>query len=224
MKEGKFKRIGKSFYQKNILLTILTFIIGLTLQLADTTLILLVLGVAMVSTWWLWQSEPINVESKLILETLKKYPAVLIKNQTHIISFNSNPPCLVAVYQSPIPSSLLRRYLQKSANLIEGVEHNISQIGLEVFLVLKAPLTRYTQPKKIFKTFQSIIDLLELQLQARFNPAERYQILRLFGLEVYLPQAEGASLRSISHSLNKVSSQAQLISHKVVKTPVLIEN
>ncbi|MFX0095083.1 MAG: hypothetical protein ACFFBD_25335, partial [Candidatus Hodarchaeota archaeon] len=138
MKEGKFKRIGKMFCQKNILVTIFAFFVGLTLQLADTTLILVILGVATVSTWWHWRPPPANVESQLILDTLVKYPAVLIKDYSHIIAFPSNPPCLAAAYQSPVPARLLKRYL----NNLEGVDYTVSQMGLDTFLLLQTPLTR----------------------------------------------------------------------------------
>ncbi|MFX1254351.1 MAG: hypothetical protein ACFFCZ_22255 [Promethearchaeota archaeon] len=191
MKIGTWKEYWRSIRQKNIILTILAFLVGLILQLTDTTLILLIISVAIVSTWWQWRPYPINVESKLILDTLKDYPAVLIKHHAHVIAFNSRPHCLAAAYQSPVPRKLLKRALPK----IEGMEISITQMGVNSFLLLKVPLNPYTQIKKVFQTFQSIIDLLELQLQAKFTPAERYQTVRLFGLENYLPESEQSSVK-----------------------------
>ncbi|MFX0094106.1 MAG: hypothetical protein ACFFBD_20375, partial [Candidatus Hodarchaeota archaeon] len=208
--------------QKNILLTSLAFFIGLTLHLAETTTILLILGVATISTWWQWRPEPTNVESEMILETLTKYPAVLIKNYSHIIAFNSNPPCLAAAYQSPIPVRILK-YCLDGINLVDGTELSISTIELESFLLVKTPLTRYRSPRTIFQTFQGIISRLELQLQTNFNPAERYQILRLFGLENYLEKSETASQESTQPRVQG-HFKVPLSLQKVARTPVLLES
>ncbi|MFX0092734.1 MAG: hypothetical protein ACFFBD_13315, partial [Candidatus Hodarchaeota archaeon] len=230
MKEGKFKRIARSFCRKNIFLTSLAFFIGLTLQLTDTTLILLVIVTATVSTWWYWRPPSVNAESKLILDTLKNYPAVVIKNHAHSVAFNSTPPCLAAAYKSPIPDILLRRYLTKRAPLVEGVELSVSRSGLDAFLLVKSPLSPHTSIKNMFKTFQSIIDLLELHFQAQFQPAERYQTLQLFGLEKYLSQADqpvspqASPLRSPPVSLlppsQKSSRNPQLIEPQVQSKPL----
>ncbi|MFX0065122.1 MAG: hypothetical protein ACFFC7_23365 [Candidatus Hermodarchaeota archaeon] len=193
MKNGKWKEYWRNIQQKNIILTVLAFLIGIILQLTDTTIILLIISVAIISTWWQWRPYPINAESKLILDTLKKHPAVLIKNYAHIIAFNSRSRCLAAAYQSPVPRTLLKRALPNHIDEIEGLEIIISQMGAEVFLLLKIPLNPYTRIKEVFQTFRSVIGLLELQLQAKFHPAERYQTVRLFGLENYLPKSEQPS-------------------------------
>ncbi|MFX0065975.1 MAG: hypothetical protein ACFFC7_27735 [Candidatus Hermodarchaeota archaeon] len=177
MNKQRFKQIWMFISQKNVLLTIIAFILGLALQLTEMATILLVVGVAVVSTWWQWRPYSINVENKLILKTLQSYPAVLIRNYPHIIAFDSSPCCLIAAYQSSVPRKLLKQALPN----IGGMEINISQMGVDIFLLLKAPLTPYTQIMKVFQTFQSVIDLLELQLQTKFNPAERYQTICLFG-------------------------------------------
>ncbi|MFX1532770.1 MAG: hypothetical protein ACFFDI_00900 [Promethearchaeota archaeon] len=190
MKKSKISKYWKAIRQKNILLTVLAFLVGIILQLTDTTLILLICSVALVSTWWQWRPYPINAESKMILDTLKKYPAVLIKNQPQIIAFNSTPPCLAAAYLCPVPKILLKRVLSNGVDQIEGMEITISQMGVEVFLLLKIPLNPYTKIKKVFQNFQSVIDILELHLQAKFKPAERYQTTRLFGLENYIQKTD----------------------------------
>ncbi|MFX0063011.1 MAG: hypothetical protein ACFFC7_12595 [Candidatus Hermodarchaeota archaeon] len=186
MKNGKWQEYWKSIWQANILLTVLAFFISIILQLTDATSIVLVISVSLIATWWQWRPYSINAENKLILKTLQNYPAVLIKNYPHIIAFNSNPPCLTTAYQSPVPRKLLKRALPN----IEGMEINVSQMGVDVFLLLKAPLTPYTQIMKVFQTFQNVIDLLELQSQAKFTPAERYQTIRLFGLENYVHKSK----------------------------------
>ncbi|MFX0090199.1 MAG: hypothetical protein ACFFBD_00445 [Candidatus Hodarchaeota archaeon] len=220
MKEGKVKRIGKRLCQKNILFTLLAFAIGLTLQLADTTIILLILGVSAITTWWQWRPVPINAESQLILDTLTKYPAVVIKNHSHIIAFSSNPPSLAAAYQSPLPPRVLKHYL----NRMETVEVSIGTVGLESFLLLKSPLTRYISPKTVFRTFQDVIEFLELQLQATLKPAERYQTLRLFGLENYLDTPETTPLKTSNQPNVLGQFQSPLTSHKTVKSPLLLES
>lgn len=174
------------FRQKNIWLTILTFIGGLILHLADTTIIILVLGVGILSFWWYWRPAPLNAESQLILEALQTYSAVIIKNHNHIIAFNSTPPILTAAYRSPLPSPFLKQCLRRGIPEIEGLELSLGHIGLEVFLLIKYPLTLQTEIKKVFQSFRGIVTYFELQLQNSFLPAERYQILRLFGLERYL--------------------------------------
>ncbi|MFX1537025.1 MAG: hypothetical protein ACFFDI_22645, partial [Promethearchaeota archaeon] len=186
----KWKEYWKSIRQKNILLTIFAFLIGIILQLTDTTIILLIISVAIISTWWQWRPYPINAETKLILDSLKKYPAILIKNHSHIIAFKSRPPCLAAAYQSPVPRVLLKRALPRDQVSIETMELNISQVGMDVFLLLKMPLNSYSQPKKILQNFQAVIEHLELLLQVKFKPAERYQTVRLFGLENYLQKPD----------------------------------
>ncbi|MFX0091461.1 MAG: hypothetical protein ACFFBD_06835 [Candidatus Hodarchaeota archaeon] len=207
MKDRKIKQPWSILYQRNIIFTVLVFFIGFTLQLADTTLILLVLGVAILSTWWQWHPRASNTESKLILDTLTNYPAVTIKNQSHIIAFNSNPPCLAAAYSISVPSNFLRRYMN-SINLTEGVEMIVSHTGLDSFLLLKTQLTPYTCPKNALRTFQCIIDLLELQFQSKFNPAERYQTLRLFGLEKYLQTSDSSPRKSLNLINSYISLQS----------------
>ncbi|MFX1255064.1 MAG: hypothetical protein ACFFCZ_25925 [Promethearchaeota archaeon] len=186
MKRSKFYKFFHGIRQKNIFLTIFAFLIGLVLQLTESTIILLVIGVAVVSTWWQWRPYPINTETKLILDSLKRYPAVLIKNHPHIIAFNSKPPCLAAAYQSPVPRVLVKRALPRGQDSIEAMELSISQLGIDVFVLLKMPLNFYSQPKKVLQNFQAVIEHMELLLQVKFTPAERYQTVRLFGLEAYL--------------------------------------
>ncbi|MFX1250322.1 MAG: hypothetical protein ACFFCZ_01745 [Promethearchaeota archaeon] len=212
MNKQRFKQIWMIISQKNVLLTIIAFILSLALQLTKISIMLLVIGVAVVSTWWQWRPYSINAENKLILKTLQNYPAVLIKNYAHIIAFNSSPPCLTAAYQSSVPRKLLKRVLPN----IEGMEIGISRIEEEIFLLLKVSLIPYTQIMKVFQTFQSVIDLLELQLQAKFTPAERYQIIRLFGLDIYLtiPTKELSDARVV----------LDLRPKKVGRTSLLIES
>ncbi|MFX0092213.1 MAG: hypothetical protein ACFFBD_10665 [Candidatus Hodarchaeota archaeon] len=203
MKEGKMRLFLKTFSQKNILLTIIAFSVGLILQLADTTIILLVIGIAGVSTWWQWRPKPINPESKLIIDTLNMYPAVLIKNYPHIIAFNSAPPSLAVVYQSPVSVQMLKRYITKGVRQAGEIEVSVSCMDLDNFLILKGSLSPYTSIEEIFQIIKSIINLLELQLQSSFSPAERYQIIRLFGLEMYLQQLKKPSLIPINQALAK---------------------
>ncbi|MFX1251572.1 MAG: hypothetical protein ACFFCZ_08180 [Promethearchaeota archaeon] len=186
MKNGYWREYWRSIRQANILLTVLAFLTSIILQLTDATSIVLVISVSLIATWWQWRPYSINVENKLILKTLQNYPAVLIEDYTHIIAFNSSPRCLIAAYQSSVP----RKFLKRALPNIEQMEINVSQIGGDVFLLLKAPLTPYTQILSVFQTFQSVIDLLELQLQSKFTPAERYQIIRLFGLENYVHKSK----------------------------------
>jgi hypothetical protein len=211
MNKQRFKQIWIFISQKNVLLTIIAFILGLALQLTEMATMFLVIGVAVVSTWWQWRPYSINAENKLILKALQSYPAVLIRNYPHIIAFNSRPHCLTAAYQSPIPRKLLKRTLPK----IEGIEITVSQMGVEIFLLFKAPLTPHTQIMKVFQTFQSIINLLELQLQSKFNPAKRYQTICLFGLDTYLttPSKELPDTRVVP----------ELQPKKVGRTSLLIE-
>ncbi|MFX0060862.1 MAG: hypothetical protein ACFFC7_01605 [Candidatus Hermodarchaeota archaeon] len=213
MKKSKISKYWKAIRQKNILLTVLAFFVGIILQLTDTTLILLICSVALVSTWWQWRPYPINTESKLILDTLKKYPAVLIKNHPQIIAFNSTPPCLAAAYLCPVPKILLKRVLSNNVDQIEGMEIATSQMGVEVFLLLKIPLNPYTKIKKVFQNFQSVIDILELHLQAKFKPAERYQTTRLFGLENYLQKTDPISTKR----KNRIRSEKQIDSQMFEK-------
>ncbi|MFX0064905.1 MAG: hypothetical protein ACFFC7_22240 [Candidatus Hermodarchaeota archaeon] len=208
MKRSNIYKFFQSIRQKNILLTISAFLVGLFLQLTESTVILLVISVAVVSTWWQWRPYPINAETKLILDTLKKYPAVLIKNHSHIIAFNSKPPCLAAAYQSPVPRVLLKRALPKGQDSIEAMELSISQVGIHIFLLLKMPLNSYSHPKKILQNFQAVIEHLELLLQVKFKPAERYQTVRLFGLENYLHKPE--SLVKSAQVKAKTAEQPQL--------------
>ncbi|MFX1254513.1 MAG: hypothetical protein ACFFCZ_23065, partial [Promethearchaeota archaeon] len=161
MDKQRFKRIRAVFAQKNVFFTLFAFILGLILQLTATATILLVIGVAVVSTWWQWRPYPINTETKLILDSLKKYPAVLIKNQPHIIAFNAKPPCLAAAYQSPVPRVLVKRALPRGQDSIEAMELSISQVGIEVFVLLKMPLNSYSQPKKVLQNFQAVIEHME---------------------------------------------------------------
>ncbi|MFX1532906.1 MAG: hypothetical protein ACFFDI_01580 [Promethearchaeota archaeon] len=200
----KFRQI----WQKNIFLTIIAFFLGIALQLSEIAIISLVIGVAIVSTWWQWRSDPINVESKLILDTLKKYPAVLIKNYSHIIVFNSKFPHLAAAYQSPVPRSLLKRHIGKM-DLNEGMETAISQVDIEVFLILKIPLTPYTKIKKALQDFQSLIDILELHLQAKFELTERYQTIRLFGLEDHVKTIKTLPKKQIPRIIPNTTIEAR---------------
>ncbi|MFX0060593.1 MAG: hypothetical protein ACFFC7_00220 [Candidatus Hermodarchaeota archaeon] len=202
----KFRQI----WQKNIFLTIITFFVGMALQLSEITIISLVIGVAIVSTWWQWRPHPINAESKLILDSLKKYPAVLIKNYSHIIAFNSKLPHLAAAYQSPVPRGLLKRHLIGKMELIEGLETAISQVDIEVFLLLKIPLTPYTKIKRVFQNFQSLIDILELHLQAKFELAERYQTIRLFGLESHVKTTQSPKTRPIAQIMSDSTINTRL--------------
>ncbi|MFX0064800.1 MAG: hypothetical protein ACFFC7_21710 [Candidatus Hermodarchaeota archaeon] len=222
MKEHKFKQILGIIIQKNLLLTIFAFIVGLVLQLTEGALTLLVIGVAVVSTWWQWRPYLPNTESKLILDTLKKYPAVLVKNHPHIIAFNSKPPVLAAVYQSPVPHIILKRYLTKQMELIEGMELSVAQGGLHVFLLLKVHLTSYTHLKPVFYSFQSVLTTLEVQLQAKFHPAERYQVIRLFGLEKHLQKEvpsviQLSQIRSNQALLPPCNQESQLKSEQGLK-------
>ncbi|MFX1536491.1 MAG: hypothetical protein ACFFDI_19930 [Promethearchaeota archaeon] len=223
MKRLNIYKFFQSIRQKNILLTIFAFLVGLVLQLTEGTIILLVIGVAVISTWWQWRPYPINTESKLILDSLKKYPAILIKNHSHIIAFKSRPPCLAAAYQSPVPRVLLKRALPRERDVIEAMELSISQVGIDVFLLLKMPLNSYSQPKKILQNFQAVIEHLELLLQVKFKPAERYQTVRLFGLENYLQkpeplvQSEQVKAKTAKHP--QLSPIASLTSEKALSLP-----
>ncbi|MFX1537071.1 MAG: hypothetical protein ACFFDI_22900 [Promethearchaeota archaeon] len=208
MNKQSFKRVWSVITQKNVFLTIFAFILGLALQLTEVAIILLVIGVAVISTWWQWRPYPINAESKLILDTLKKYPAVLIKSHPHIIAFNSKPPCLAAAYQSPVPRVLLKRALPRGQDANETMELSISQVEIDTFLLLKMPLNSYSQPNKLLQNVQAVIEHLELLLQVKFKPAERYQTVRLFGLENYLPKPE--PLAKSEQIKAKVVEQSQL--------------
>jgi hypothetical protein len=85
---------------------------------------------------------------------------------------------------------MLKRALPSGQDAVEAMELNISQIGIEVFLLLKIPLNSYSQPNKIFQDVKAVIEHLELLLQVKCKPAERYQTVRLFGLENYLRKPE----------------------------------
>ncbi|MFX1253512.1 MAG: hypothetical protein ACFFCZ_18020 [Promethearchaeota archaeon] len=179
----KVKEFWKSICQKNVILTVLVFFLGLIFQVTDSTLVLLVISMAVISSWWQWRPYPKRPESQLILENLKHYPAVLIKDYNHVLAFNSKQPFIVAAYHSPIPRHLLKQRLSEiKCGEIEGTIANFRE---KTFLLFQIPLTPYTQIYEVFMTVQGFIEVLEINTQAKFRPAERYEIICLFGLDFH---------------------------------------
>ncbi|MFX1538073.1 MAG: hypothetical protein ACFFDI_28090 [Promethearchaeota archaeon] len=183
MKNWILKESWKNVCQKNVILTVLVFLLGLLFQVTDSTLVLLIISTAVISSWWQWRPYPKNPESQLILENLKLYPAVLIKNYDHVLAFNSKQPFIVAAFHSPIPRHLLKQQLSEiNPGEIEG---NIVNFREKTFLLFQIPLTPFTQIYEIFRTFQGFIEVLEINAQTKFRPAERYELICLFGLDFY---------------------------------------
>ena len=183
MRNWILKESWKPICQKNVILTVLVFLISLIFQVADTTLVLLVISTAVISSWWQWRPYPKTPESQLILENLKIYPAVLIKNYDHVLVFKSKQPFIVAAFHSPIPRHLLKQQLSEiNPGEIEGTIANFRE---KTFILFQIPLTPFTRIYEVFGTFQGFIEMLEINTQAKFRPAERYEIICLFGLDFH---------------------------------------
>ncbi|MFX1256062.1 MAG: hypothetical protein ACFFCZ_30925 [Promethearchaeota archaeon] len=173
------RTLGKSLVQKNILCTFLAFSLGLILGVTESTLIVLTFFVAAVSTWWQWRPIFPNASSEFILEVLKVHPASFIKGYSHLIVLKTNPVTFVAVYQSPVPYSILKRHLFQ----IEGFKISIANFHENSFIILQHPLLLVTEPRKILRQFNRIIEMVEVIIQEKFIPAERFHLVHLFNLD-----------------------------------------
>ncbi len=176
---GRARNLGKVLFQKNILCTFLAFSIGIILGVTESTLIILIFCVAVVSTWWQWRPIFPNASSEFILEVLKVHPASFIKGYSHLIVLKTDPVTFAAVYQSPVPYSILKRHLFQ----IEGFKISIANFREDSFVILQHPLLPVTEPRKIIRQFNEIIEMIEVIIQEKFTPAERFQLVQLFNLE-----------------------------------------
>jgi hypothetical protein len=171
-------------YIKNILFVILAFSLGIALNLSQYAIILLIIGVGATSTWWFSRPHFKNASSQLILETLRKYPAVIIKNNPHLVAFGGRDPVLAAAYRSPVPRFMLKKQISQTE--ITKMDCSLADLKMNTFIIFKIKLNSYTPIHKALRHFEKFIEVLEMNFQASFSPAERYEVVHLFGLEGHL--------------------------------------
>ncbi|MFX1536514.1 MAG: hypothetical protein ACFFDI_20045 [Promethearchaeota archaeon] len=195
-------------YQKNILFTLLAFLIGLFFNLSEGTMVLLIIIVAGVSTWWQWRPQKPDLGSQLIIETLKTYPAIFIKGYSHLIALETKPPKIASVYRCSIPRSYLKRHLHNIED--KSIQASIAQFQENAFLILQRPFSPFTSLNKLFQEFKAYVETLEIAVQAKFAPAERFELVYLFGLDIHLKHKKRG----------RKEDQHDKISKEVIKSPI----
>ncbi|MFX1251111.1 MAG: hypothetical protein ACFFCZ_05855 [Promethearchaeota archaeon] len=178
------KKSLQVFYQKNVLLTLFAFLIGLFFNLSEITMVLLIVIVAGVSTWWQWRPQKPDLGSQLIIESLKSYPAIFVKGYSHLIALETKPPKIASVYRCSIPRSYLKRHLLNIED--KNIQPSIAQFQENAFLILQCPFSPFTPLTKLFQEFNAYVETLEIAVQGRFIPAERFELVHLFGLDIHL--------------------------------------
>ncbi|MFX0062319.1 MAG: hypothetical protein ACFFC7_09050 [Candidatus Hermodarchaeota archaeon] len=178
------KKSLQMFYQKNVLFTLLAFLIGLLFNLSEITMVLLIVIVASVSTWWQWHPQKPDLASQLISETLKTYPAIFVKGYTHLIALEAIPPKIASVYRCSIPRSYLKRHLSNIED--KSIQASITQFQENAFLILQCSFSPFTRLNKLFQEFKAYVESLEIAVQGKFVPAERFELVHLFGLDIHL--------------------------------------
>ncbi|MFX0172799.1 MAG: hypothetical protein ACFE9L_12855 [Candidatus Hodarchaeota archaeon] len=196
------KNLGKILFQKNILCTFLVFSIGIILGVTESTLIILTFFTAAVSTWWQWRPILPNASTEFILEVLNVHPASFIKGYSHLIVLRTDPVTFTAVYQSPVPYSILKRHLFQ----IEEFKISIANFREDSFLVLQHPLLPVTEPRKIIRQFNRIIELIEVIIQEKFMPAERFQLVHLFNLDYHVTNPLYSENKNKPRNKNRISA------------------